>query len=311
VRVIISEAAVLVTAFNRPEETRNLLQSLCGVVSAPVYVAIDGPRLGNARDSELVSQVDEVVGDFGSDLRITLIKRSMNLGCGASPREAITEVLTNEPRVIVLEDDCLPSLDFLPWANELLNWYETNHHVGAICGFQSAPEDLVPQYKKWWASRLFAGWGWATWRRAWHGYQPDLTGWRSDISLGTTYRYGANSIAGMRWFRSNWDWVIGRDTDIWDHQFGYLLAKRNQVVVKPPVNLIENVGTNEKATHTKVPGSVGSMARRERLPLTATEPGDLKVVTRADRWVLKHDYQARSTAGWLSDVARSALRSKA
>jgi hypothetical protein len=311
VRVIISEAAVLVTAFNRPEETRNLLQSLCGVVSAPVYVAIDGPRPGNTQDGELVRQVLDVVGDLGSDLQITLIKRSMNLGCGASPREAITQVLSNEFRVIVLEDDCLPSLDFLPWANELLNWYERNHRVGAICGFQSAPKDLVPQDKKWWASRYFASGGWGTWRRVWSSYAKDLTGWRQEVSLAHQFRASGYSVSGLRWLRANWDWVEGREADVWDHQFGYTIASSNQIVLKPPVSLIENHGFNAKGTHTTSSDSIGAKVRAQRLPVTATEPGDLKVVTRADRWVLKHDYQARSTAGWLSDVARSAMRSKA
>jgi hypothetical protein len=305
---MISRTPVLVTAFNRPQETQTLLSALRGRLATPLYVAIDGPRVERTGDARLVGEVRDVVSGFASDFELIVINRPTNLGCGASPREAVTEVLTQHNQLIVLEDDCIPSPDFLVWADDLLTSYEQDVRVGAICGFQSAPKHLVPQDKLWWASRLFAGWGWGTWRRAWHGYQKDLSGWQNEVSWASTFKAGGNSIAGMRWFRSNWNWVIGRDSDIWDHQFGFLLAKRGQVVLKPPVNLIQNVGTNERATHTTTLGSVGSMTPSELLPSTATKPGDLRVVTRADRWVLKHDYQARSTLGWLGDLAKSAFR---
>jgi len=297
----------LLTAFNRPSETSSLLERLRDYFAGKLYVAIDGPRFGNIEDETLVSQVKKIVSSFESDFEMTVIERPINLGCGASPREAISQVLSIEQKVVVLEDDCVPNSDFLPWMNEMLNIYAHDVTVGAVCGFQSAPTRLVPQNRIWWASRLFAGWGWGTWRRAWDGYEQDLTGWKSNVSWFKSFRAGGYSVEGMRWFRANWNWVMGREDDIWDHQFGYLLTKRNQVVVKPPVNLIENVGTNERATHTTVQGSVGARAKYAPIPPTAVRPGDLKVVRAADRWIMKNDYQARSTLAWATDLAKAAL----
>jgi hypothetical protein len=244
--------------------------------------------------------------DWVDDL--VIFARESNLGCGASPREAITAAFEREESLIVLEDDCLPSSDFFSWVNQLLSAFADDERVGAICGFQSCPKSLVAQHDFFWASSLFAGWGWATWRRGWAGYEADIANWREEIPASFYLRRG-NVFAGLRWFRANWDWVKGRESDIWDHQFGYLLAKRRQLVLKPPVNLIENIGTNERATHTRPESSVRSQIHGERLPATATDwPRKLKVNVRADRWILKHDYQAQSTASWLGDLFKAGTR---
>lgn len=227
------------------------------------------------------------------------------MGCGASPREAISRVFDDEEVLIVLEDDCIPSLDFIPWANELLDAFAKDDRVGAICGFQPCPASHVSQDDIFWASYLFAGWGWATWKRNWLDYKSDISGWRDEITLRSQLR-NASSLAGLRWFRANWDWVSTRQEDVWDHQFGFLMAQRQQLVLKPPVNLIENIGTNERATHTYDLSSVGSTLVTKSIPTGAQRWGSLKVNRRADRWILKHDYRAQSTWAWLGDLTKAA-----
>jgi len=45
--------------------------------------------------------------------------------------------------------------------------------------------------------------------------------------------------------------VEQREVDTWCAQFGFMFAKYQYKVVYPPINLIENVGFGDLATHTK------------------------------------------------------------
>jgi hypothetical protein len=284
-----------------------LIAELRNIEIDSLYVVIDGPRPSHPGDRALVAEVADLFRkiDWVSDLHV--IERNTNLGCGGSPRAAINQVFQEHEMLIILEDDCLPNKDFFPWANRLLKAFDEDRRVGAICGFQPCPANIVSQHDLFWASNLFAGWGWATWRRSWFGYQSDLANWREKVSTFALWQAGS-SMAGARWFRANWDWVADRQDDIWDHQFGFLMASRGQVALKPPVNLIENIGTNERATHTFSQSSMRDLTPRRSLPTTGARWGSLKVNRKADRWILKHHYQAQPTIDWLGDLLRAGLR---
>ena len=54
------------------------------------------------------------------DRQVRTLFRTNNLGCGEGPSTAITWFFENEPEGIIVEDDCLPSLSFFNYAEEML-----------------------------------------------------------------------------------------------------------------------------------------------------------------------------------------------
>jgi hypothetical protein len=60
---------VLLIVFNRPEQTRRVLDRIASIQPSRLFIAADGPRPGNNNDAERCSRVQE------------LVKRSINWEC--------------------------------------------------------------------------------------------------------------------------------------------------------------------------------------------------------------------------------------
>ncbi|HSP63875.1 MAG TPA: hypothetical protein VLQ90_12890, partial [Pyrinomonadaceae bacterium] len=77
---------------------------------------------------------------------------------------------------IILEDDCLPHPSFFRFCEELLERYRDDERVAAIGG-----SNLLPEWSKdtqsYHFSLLGGIWGWASWRRAWRYYDPEIRSW--------------------------------------------------------------------------------------------------------------------------------------
>jgi hypothetical protein len=269
---------------------------------------IDGPRAEHPADVALVQEVTELFQAIDWAEEVFISARESNLGCGNSPRDAITRAFELEHSLIVLEDDCLPSPDFFPWVNELLLAFEDNKQVGAICGFQVVPTSVVETNALFWSSNLFVSGAWASWDRVWSSYSSPLGNWRSRIPRRRLIKASCYSIAGYRWLSSNWDWTNGKELDVWDHQFGASLIEHSRSVIKPPVNLVENIGFNPRGTHTRSNESQRTLPPSSRLDVTKLSWGSMKINCRADRWLMKHHYQAQPTIDWLGDLLRAGLR---
>lgn len=116
------KSSLLILAFNRPKILGTLLNSLVAeqLKDRKVYLSVDGPR--NAEEKVLVQQVIDLITSFSTknNLPITLWSSSKNNGCKLGVSQAITKVLKKEEKVIILEDDCLPSKSFLPYCDYLL-----------------------------------------------------------------------------------------------------------------------------------------------------------------------------------------------
>src|SRR5271169_304080 len=137
-----------------------------------LYVAADGPRdrPGEPRRCEEVRRIATAV-DWPCDVK-TLF-RDQNLGLRRAVASAIDWFFESEEEGIVLEDDCLPSLDFFRFCTELLERYRTDTRVMAICGssyVNPGSNHTASYYFSYYADV----WGWATWRRAWQLYDRDL-----------------------------------------------------------------------------------------------------------------------------------------
>jgi hypothetical protein len=97
--------AVLVVAFNRPNETQKVLNQLRQVKPKKIYFAVDGPRAERTSEDLLVNEVRELVSAF--DWECTLNTRFLdeNLGCGLGVSSAISWALESEESVINLMEE--------------------------------------------------------------------------------------------------------------------------------------------------------------------------------------------------------------
>lgn len=164
-------APILLFVYNRPQHTARGVESLLRnalAADSRLIIYSDAPK--TAADADSVRQVREYVRGISGFKEIEIVERGENWGLARSIIDGVTRAVDRYGRVIVLEDDLVVAPYFLQFMNEALETYKDEPRVGHIqaCDFTrdaSLPDTFLI---KWTGS-----WGWATWDRAWHLFQPD------------------------------------------------------------------------------------------------------------------------------------------
>jgi hypothetical protein len=243
-------APVLLTVFNRPHETRQVLARLRQVRPEKIYIAADGPRDGIGEDLKLCQQVR---GLFEKEIswpaQVTTDFVNRNVGLRRRMASAITWALEHEDRVIVLEDDCLPDPSFFRFCTELLIRYADDRRVGAITGDNFQPEgfDCGASY---YFSRYPHCWGWATWRRAWELYDDEMSEWPAVRESGWIESLFNHPLEALYW-RQIFDKTYRGEIRSWAYRWTYSCWRYEMLTATPSRNLVTNIGIGVAASNTR------------------------------------------------------------
>ena len=177
----------------------------------------------------------------------------INLGCRGNIPRGISWAFSMVDRLIVLEDDTVPILDFFLFCEEMLERYKTEASIMTISGSNHLPNHHVFKNSSWIFSGYPITWGYATWARAWRHYDPDMNAWPSakrDEKLRRTFLSKVEVAWWTSVFEQVWDKTCSCDP--YDFQWTFASFVNKGLCVVPRVNLITNVGCGPDATHTKV-----------------------------------------------------------
>ena len=242
---------ILLIVFNRPETTRRVLGAIRQAAPQRLFVAADGPRPGRSGEAERCAEVLKLVEE-GIDwpCEVTYLRRETNLGCRRGVSSAITWFFEQISEGIILEDDCLPSASFFPFCVSMLERYRNETRVGHVGGFncQFGHKRGPASY---YFSRYFHVWGWASWARAWRGYDVDMRDYPDFLAEGVLEKLFVRKALREFW-KGNFDAVASGKIDTWDYQWVYRNLKDDRLAIVPNYNLIENIGFGEGATHTAI-----------------------------------------------------------
>ena len=161
--------AVALIVFRRPETTVRVLNAIRGLKISRLYVIADGPRQNVAGEAELVNETRQLVDGIDWQCEVVKLYSNTNMGLRERVLSGLDEVFSREDSAIILEDDCLPNVDFFRFTAELLENYASNDKVALISGnnFASNPQMVESYYFSTHANI----WGWATWARTWHEFR--------------------------------------------------------------------------------------------------------------------------------------------
>lgn len=294
---------VLLIAFNRPDRLLRLIDAVRLAAPDRVYVAIDGPRSGNADDVTGVAACRELVSriDWTEDIR--LLARQSNLGCGRAVSGAIDWFFAAEERGIILEDDLVPDVTFFDFCTELLERYADTPEVFAISGCNVVPEQHMASTHAYRFTQIPQIWGWATWRRSWNQYALDIQGWRRGLPPRRRWQAMGRSLTGVAYWSALFDLLAGGRIDTWDGQLVYAAMRTRGLTAISNVNLVANEGFGADATHTVRRPDFLRPIQSLAIPLEPPDRIPLRVDHRADRWMRVVAYQAT----WLG-LARQGAR---
>jgi hypothetical protein len=243
-------APVLVTVFNRPSETAQVLDRLRLVKPRRIFLSADGPRPGHPGDAAKCQEVRALLAqniDWDADVYTDFSPD--NLGLRRRMGSAISWALERVDRIIILEDDCIPEITFFRFCTELLHRYANDGRIGAITGdnFQPRGFDCGASY---YFSRYAHCWGWATWRRAWKLYDDAMSDWPQVRNSDWLNQHFSNSLEALYW-RQLFDGTYEGKIQSWAYRWTYSFWRHGMLAATPAKNLVCNIGTGPAATNTR------------------------------------------------------------
>ena len=240
------KAPVLLITFNRPDNTSQVLEKIRLAKIKKLYIANDGPRVGNSNDVKAREEIKELIKTIDWDCELTTLFQEENMGCGLGPVNAITWAFENEDRLMVLEDDCVPALSFFTFCDEMLDMYAENTRIWLISG-RSHQSKHYEKFKE--QDYVFSNyahtWGWATWKRCWNQFDimmsdyPDFIKSGGALNILSTRKEGELLNRIQSEFYKN---IEKKQIHVWDYQWGYAMIKNGTLGIVPAKNLVKNVG---------------------------------------------------------------------
>lgn len=297
----ITDEAVLLIAFNRPDHLTVLIDRLREVQPTRVYLAVDGARPSRAGEAELVGACQALAGAIDWTCEVNTLFREKNLGCGLGVSSAISWFFEHEERGIILEDDIIPDPSFFPFCVELLDRYRDDSRVFAISGCNFVPPEGLSSTGSYRFAQVPHIWGWATWRRSWDEYQLDIAGWRRRLPIHKLWARSGKRLTATVFWTGTFELLARKQVDTWDGQLVLASMAANQWTATSNVNLVENLGFGADATHT-----VDEVDTLEVQPIAIpTTAVPVELDRRADAWTRRHHFRM-SVIGMVHQLYRFA-----
>lgn len=166
-----TDIAVLMLFFNRVDTFRQVFEAVRQARPSKLFLYQDGPR--GERDMAGIEACRQVVADENIDWECEVHRNylTQNQGCDPSGYLSHQWAFSLADKVIVLEDDVVPSQSFFPFCKEMLDKYEHEERITMIAGFNI--DEVSPDCSdSYFFTSAFSIWGWASWRRVAERWDP-------------------------------------------------------------------------------------------------------------------------------------------
>lgn len=235
---------VLFIVFRRPEQTRRVFEAIAAARPARLFVAADGPR--NDAERAACAETRAIATAVTWPCELLTDFSETNQGLRDRETSAMQWFFRTVDEGIVLEDDTLPTPDFFRFMEAMLDRYRDDRRVMMISGetYQRRRPPFSYSFSKYPLT-----WGWASWRRAWAFFDPDLKAWPSFRDSPE-----ASALWDSRDEREYFTSIFQRTFDgqlrnTWDYAWWYACMTQG-LTIRPAVNLVANIGGGALATHT-------------------------------------------------------------
>jgi hypothetical protein len=273
---------VIFIIFNQLDTTRQVFEAIRAAKPRKLLVIADGPREDRPGEVEKCAAVRTIVDEVDWDCEVHRNFSETNMGCRLRISSGITWAFELVDKAIILEHDCVPSASFFHYCADVLDRYESDERVMTVSG-NNRLFGRTETADSYYFSRYPHYWGWATWRRAWAKYDPNMTHW-PEIRDRRLFDQYFPTMIGRYFWESTFQHVYDGKIDTWDYQWVYTIWANSGLCVAPARNLVRNIGFGADATHTKWHSVFSSLASlgAEEMDLPLIHPATLLVSSDKD-----------------------------
>lgn len=232
------EAPIILIIFNRPDLTKIVFDALRKLKPSKLYISADGPR--DEKERINCEKAREIVKEIDWECEIYYRFLDENLGCGIAVSSSISWAFEKEDRLIIFEDDLIPTASFINFCNYNLEKYKDEKIVMQIAG-NNYTEDHNFTSSDYFFSRFGHISGWATWKRAWDHFDYQMTEWPSFRDSNNIFGIFDN-INSATYFTNLFNDYYGDPIKPWAARWLFAKIRKKGLSIVPRVNLVKNIG---------------------------------------------------------------------
>lgn len=242
-------APIALFVYNRPEHTRRTLKFLQGNLLAEesrLFIFADAAQ--SDKEEENVASVSALISKVEGFKSVKIIRQKQNLGLAKSIINGVTELVNEYGKVIVFEDDLLSSPHTLHYFNEALNRYQNEEklmHISAYMYPLAYADDLPETF----FYRAVHSWGWATWKRAWNHFNPDIDDLMKQFDAKKINEF---SIEGKMNFWNQMKGFKAGKNNSWAIRWYASVFLNGGLSLNPSKSLIHNIGHDGTGIHSNI-----------------------------------------------------------
>lgn len=242
---------VVMVVFNRPDRARQVFERVREARPRKLYLLADGPRSSVPEDGPRCQEARAIAEEVDWDCEVVKVFSDQNLGCGGRVTSGLDRVFDECETAIVIEDDCLPHPTFFRYCEGALTHLRDDNRVFLVTGgkYPCEPRTAPYSYR---FTRMFNGWGWAGWRRAWQSIDFTMADYPAFKAEDRIRSYSRSALE-TRFFMNGFEKAWTKEIEPWDWALMLTAYTRGQLFVMPDRNLISNTGWGAEATQSKNP----------------------------------------------------------
>jgi len=235
---------IAIKAWKRPDYFGTMLSALENCIDIKNYtlhISIDGgvKKHGQNIAQQAMKKRIEQSPLYKNKQIKTLLFQPKNIGCAGNTRLILTKAFdaTDTDFVIHLEDDTVPSKDFLlymDWANKT---FQSDPNMFSVSGYNRTKEkhNTAENTNKTYMTPWFTCWGFGIFRRIYEEISATKLGIFG--SLGGSNAFGGTDTYNESWLKNN----APSDQGSWARPFNHYY-RRNRLEVHPYIGRVQNIG---------------------------------------------------------------------
>lgn len=238
------DVATILFTYNRSAHTKKVLEALQKntVLPQKLYIFQDGLKTeGHREEWEKVNALIQEVDFCPVEVKVS----DKNKGLAESVVSGINYVFAENDAVIVLEDDCVPAVDFITFMQQCFEKYRDDRKVYSVSGLAWPMALQKDKYDIYGCGRI-SSWGWGTWKDRWEGYSRDkqfLERIKQDKDKSRNLAVWGNDCEQMLLG------TIAGTLDSWAVYWTLHVIENRGICISPYQSLIRNIGLDGTGVH--------------------------------------------------------------
>ena len=229
---------VLFITFARPDYARQTFDAIKRAKPQKLYFYSNKARTDHEDEVKRNEKVRSFIKEIDWECKLELFFRDEYVDMFTSIWGAIDWIFENEEQAMILEEDCVPSVAFFHFCDQLLTEYKHDQRIWLLSG-----NNIVSNYNQNNYDYIYSYfpylYGWASWRDRWKKIFKDKLPYEEIVNyklLNHIYfskKYAKQALSRIKE-------II--NTPAWDYRFQLAMKCNGGLGIIPKENLVTNIG---------------------------------------------------------------------